>query len=423
MTRQLQNSNLYVVLGICTDATPAELRAAYHRAALRTHPDKGGSSEDFRLASRAFEVLSCPTRRKSYDSSQLPPSRKRPCTRSLVAKEIVTSSTTSASAATPGPHPKRRRMSLFPRRRHTQTQKKKDLHTTLTAMHRLWQVLQSMTAKSRHEVFTGMTQVMRKALIRFKERYPGEISPCVRDAHACGAWPARHTPQTLATSIRTCSRAGRTKYQAQMHMKALRLYAPPQESLNSAIEHQIQLSRLRYVIAAGEKADPGIWSDAKKVYHVCQTVLGEMGTSENDFGLRAFVHIRAQRWLGQRVQITSSSTVLSAALDTHARLLMARAASWEVFRAEWIQLMLGKGRLALTDAEAVADKARQTELQSQVTKALFGAEKALGKERCRARKRTAPRARMQEAVATEFVKDEKCWPKRTRMSNVAVMGG
>lgn len=411
------NLNFYSVLGICTDATPAVVRAAYHHAALRTHPDKGGSSEEFRLASRAFQVLSCPASRRGYDSSRLPLSRQRPGPGGSAATRFVATNTTAATS----PGPKRKRMSLFPKRR-AKVKKNKPLRTTLTALHRLREVLQAMTVKSRREVFTGMTQAMRKTLAQFMERVSCEISPQVRGTHALGARQARHSAQSTATGIRICNRARQTMYQAQMHVKALRLYACPQNCLNSAIEHQIQLSRLRYVITAEEKADPGIWCDANKVYHVCQIAFKEMGTSEHDLGLRAFVHIRAQSWLGQGVQVTSSSTTLSTALDAHTRLLSARATSWEVFRAEWIQLMLGKGRLTLTESEAVADKARQAALQHQVVKALRGAEQALDREQRRARKRAPACARTHGLDATEFV-DAKLRPKRTRMSNVAFLGG
>lgn len=277
--------------------------------------------------------------------------------------------------------------------------------------------------KSRREVCTGMSQVMRKALVRVMTDSPCKVSPHVRNTHACRAWPTRHKPQSNGTSIRTCNRARRTMYQAQMHVKALRLYARPQESLDSAIQHQIQFSHLRYAMAAEEKADPNTWFDAKKMYQMCKTLLEEMATSENDLGLRAFVHIRAQSWLGQSVQITSASTTLCGALDAHARLLVARATSWDVFRAEWIQLMLNKRRFTLTEAEAVADRARQTALQQQVVKALRGAEQALDKEQRRARKRTTFCARMQAVDAVEVVEEEKSRPKQTRMSNVAFMGG
>lgn len=414
-------SDFYDILGIRTDATPAEVRAAYRRAALRTHPDKGGSAEDFRLANRAFEVLACPESRNTYDASKLPVSRQRAC---HVTKNGTTKTTVQPAAKTCA-HFLRKRMSLFPRKR-TQTEKKrkkKPLNTTVIALHRLRAILQAMNVKSRREVCMGMSQVMKKMLARFMTQSSREVSPDLRSTLTLSARPSRCKPESNATSICTRNRARGTMYQAQMNVKALRLYARPQESLDLAIAHQIQLSHLRYAIAAEEKADPNIWLDVTRMYQICQSVFQEMGTSEIALGLRAFVHIRAQSWLGQSVQITSASTTLCAALDAHARLLTARATSWEVFRAEWIQLMLVKGRLTLMEAEAVADRARQNALQHQVAKALRVAEQALDNEQRRSKKRTTSGAGTHVVNSAQFVDEEKLRPKRTRMSNVAFMGG
>lgn len=59
----------YDCLGINPDASEIELRAAYRREALRTHPDKGGAVDQFLLAGKAFDVLSDPIRRTAYDQS------------------------------------------------------------------------------------------------------------------------------------------------------------------------------------------------------------------------------------------------------------------------------------------------------------------------------------------------------------------
>ncbi|CAE8694200.1 unnamed protein product, partial [Polarella glacialis] len=59
----------YAVLDVMASATMAELRSSYRRMALRTHPDKGGNSEDFRQVLEAFAVLSSSRARAAYDSS------------------------------------------------------------------------------------------------------------------------------------------------------------------------------------------------------------------------------------------------------------------------------------------------------------------------------------------------------------------
>ena len=60
---------LYARLGVPTSATADEIRAAYKRAALRTHPDKGGNATEFQLAAAAYAVLSDPDLRAGYDAT------------------------------------------------------------------------------------------------------------------------------------------------------------------------------------------------------------------------------------------------------------------------------------------------------------------------------------------------------------------
>lgn len=62
--------NYYDLLGIPKDATPGEIRRAYHDAALKLHPDvshDADSTERFIHIQKAFEVLKEPASRKEYD--------------------------------------------------------------------------------------------------------------------------------------------------------------------------------------------------------------------------------------------------------------------------------------------------------------------------------------------------------------------
>lgn len=70
-------TNLYETLGLSRDATPDQIRKAYRKKALETHPDrlpqgaspaqKSASEEMFRKVNNAYEVLSDPENRKTYD--------------------------------------------------------------------------------------------------------------------------------------------------------------------------------------------------------------------------------------------------------------------------------------------------------------------------------------------------------------------
>eukprot|EP00658_Telonema_sp_P-2_P013403 TRINITY_DN15075_c0_g1_i5.p1 TRINITY_DN15075_c0_g1~~TRINITY_DN15075_c0_g1_i5.p1 ORF type:complete len:485 (-),score=129.93 TRINITY_DN15075_c0_g1_i5:99-1448(-) len=73
MLRSLVGSEMcirdrYEVLGVAPDASFDEIKKAYRRRALETHPDRGGDIEEFKRLAKAKDVLSDPNRRKYYDA-------------------------------------------------------------------------------------------------------------------------------------------------------------------------------------------------------------------------------------------------------------------------------------------------------------------------------------------------------------------
>ncbi|KOS44719.1 hypothetical protein ACN38_g4395 [Penicillium nordicum] len=64
-------SKLYDALSVKPDATQDEIKKAYRKAALKHHPDKNKdnpqAAERFKDVSQAYEVLSDPEKRKTYD--------------------------------------------------------------------------------------------------------------------------------------------------------------------------------------------------------------------------------------------------------------------------------------------------------------------------------------------------------------------
>ena len=60
---------LYEVLGVAPDATDTQLKTAWRLAAKATHPDAGGDPQAFTAAQHAWEVLSDPGSRASYDAA------------------------------------------------------------------------------------------------------------------------------------------------------------------------------------------------------------------------------------------------------------------------------------------------------------------------------------------------------------------
>ena len=63
------NPNLYEVLKVNKDASPDEIKKAYRKEAMHSHPDAGGDPEDFKALTIAFEILSDPNKRKEYDET------------------------------------------------------------------------------------------------------------------------------------------------------------------------------------------------------------------------------------------------------------------------------------------------------------------------------------------------------------------
>lgn len=65
--KDVDTQKFYDVLGITKNSSVADIKKAYRKLAIRHHPDKGGDPEMFKEISRAYEVLSDPEKRKTYD--------------------------------------------------------------------------------------------------------------------------------------------------------------------------------------------------------------------------------------------------------------------------------------------------------------------------------------------------------------------
>lgn len=61
--------NPYKVLGVDIDATIKQIKKAFRKKSMETHPDKGGSNEEFQEVTKAYEILATPHKRKQFDET------------------------------------------------------------------------------------------------------------------------------------------------------------------------------------------------------------------------------------------------------------------------------------------------------------------------------------------------------------------
>ncbi len=63
----VDNKRFYDLLGIDSSASENDIKKAWRKTALALHPDRGGDTEKFQEAQRAYEILSDPEKRQRYD--------------------------------------------------------------------------------------------------------------------------------------------------------------------------------------------------------------------------------------------------------------------------------------------------------------------------------------------------------------------
>lgn len=74
----MTTADYYEALGVGKDATPEDIKKAYRSAALRFHPDRGGSHELMVLVNRAADTLLDRAKRAAYDATGEAAAPERP---------------------------------------------------------------------------------------------------------------------------------------------------------------------------------------------------------------------------------------------------------------------------------------------------------------------------------------------------------
>lgn len=384
-----ESIDFYKVLNVDAAANAADIRKSFYTAALRTHPDKGGSNAAFHAVTAAFEVLSCPARRALYDQwlSQCRRSAHGniPCTTTM--KAHCGSKRSSFHVDGNQPPVKRKRSTYQQSTRGRNSVKTSRLDTTLGSVR---SILQMMSHCERQAAILVMPSKVRLALLSHMEhpRRNGGVSCNVKaDTQPTLLKQQLHETKmntiTLNASSYGISKvyknldSERTRYQANIHIKALRLYTREQSTLESALEHQIVLVQIKQALTARSSRDSQFWDKPKQVLQECEAVLHANGTTEALLGLRAWVHMRASNWISYKHRIGSMASSLATVVELHAQLLRARATSWECFRSEWVKLMQARKRVSLREAEAIADTCRHKFLEEHLARAITGVQRIL----------------------------------------------
>lgn len=69
----MNTEDYYQVLGVEENSTQDEIKKAYRKLAVQYHPDKGGSEEQFKKISEAYNILGDENKRSQYDNQKRNP--------------------------------------------------------------------------------------------------------------------------------------------------------------------------------------------------------------------------------------------------------------------------------------------------------------------------------------------------------------
>ncbi|CAE7368642.1 DNAJ1 [Symbiodinium natans] len=343
-----RSANFYSLLNVEDNASIAELRVAYRRALLKAHPDRGGTSEAFRLVRQAFEVLSNPAERNLYDrnfggpagSGKGGPSSKLKRRPSTTADEI---------------DPRKGKVT-------------RDSKESLANLH---DVLRAMGKPMRDQEIAKMQEGVRAELLRFME-----AKQATKQAAKCDEQPVYSVGSSSMRLRSFRDSAGQEKFSVQLDIDCLRAYTR-QAPLEAAIEHQLVLSDLQEKLL---KADVSLWSPPFRICQIFDDVLASHAAAVSSLGLSLFLQTRASEWVPNTYCLTSPVICFDEAVALRHRLITARATSWDMLRQAWVALLqTGKYSMTVREASQYVDKAREELLQRRLAQAIMSVQKMLSR--------------------------------------------
>lgn len=435
----LAHRDLYEELRLQPTASASEIRSAYRRAALRAHPDKGGSATAFHSIAFAYEVLSCSTSRELYDRAHRQWSaehRAQQSNRQASWKSTLVSGC-MGKAANPSQHGGHGVKSRSKRKREAATEagsaakKKTEDHSTedgpgmgdvqadekgdgdeggdgddphpepdhhiLTTLKQLRSTLQDLAPTQRREAIAQMPQHLRKKLLAYMSG-PQTAGSTTNERSGTHKQHLREEPWSRGTDVRTLVHTHTTSYQVQMRIRHLRMYTRSQGDLDMAISIQMVLIQARHAVC---KAGDDVWHQPAKFCNIFDSALADAGRSREQLGLSVFICMKADEWISRCTTITSPVMPLQQAVAAHSRLLGARQTSWDRLKAEWVLLMQQTQqariqKLSKVEAEAVAENARLELLQRRLKQAAHAVEIAIGQQEKRSERMQKANAKLHQ---------------------------
>jgi len=390
---------LYEVLGLTPSATTTDVRAAYRRAALATHPDKeGGSKEAFQKVVHAFELLASSHARRGYDAllqkRRVVTAACQPDTAPLRTPPASTAAVTIASS--PGVGSAWRRVA-----------RSKPDKVLCHALSRLRQHLAALRdAAERRRALESMDAGVRQALLAFMEPQP---SPADGECGEEGARLARATGNStevspITSAIRVKKRlpadghrgpvdsshfaSGTSpshgvvrlpsgRYRALALILGMRVAARCVPTLEQALEMHAVLVSAKHMVQEYWCEPTVLEARLRKALTVtCQ----EYGVMLEDLSPLFKVEIRANSMIGLNRRVCSRYTAdLALVIQQRNVALAAKASGWPSLRGVWVDFMQlgpssarGRGtQRAKTseEAAAIADAAHAAATAHSVQKA------------------------------------------------------
>ena len=240
----------YKALGILSSASENEIRSAYRKRALMTHPDKGGSADSFRSVVAAFEVLIDAARRSAYDRDQVqipkPSTHKKRRREEKAPKMPCKKPSKMAYKA-----PKERTRAAPSQKQHAEKDTAYDYDELFYKLvYTTKKKAKAILTGCSEEVIFGFSALLDDGLNLWKPKVAKLALPCpdsTKKSHTPKKWVHRQTskpPSAVRGFCRSHSR-GFVEYRPLIGFNNILIRSQSVRTLDAAIDIHISMARMR----------------------------------------------------------------------------------------------------------------------------------------------------------------------------------